>query len=192
MYPLFLLGIEDEDDRNIIADLYEQYYPIMKKTAYEISGDYNVVEDLINDAFVKLINKTPILKSLGCCKRTSYIVYTIRNVTIDYIRHRSVEDRIVTMGMEDDLMDSIADSADTPEEIYVARETYEELGTAIEALTEGDRNLLYCKYNLGLSDKEISEIMNIPQNNIRQYLVRARSRALKKLSKGRMKNECRP
>lgn len=187
VYPLFILTIENDDDRKCIADLYIQYYPIMKKKAYDISRNYNVVDDLINDAFIKLINKISILKSLGCCKRTSYIVSAIRNISIDYIKHRTVESGLVIMGMEDDFMDSIPDTVHTPEAVFTIKETYEELGAAIETLSERDRNLLHYKYNLEFSEKEIAKIMNMPVNNIREYLVRARHRALKSLTKGRLK-----
>jgi len=49
----------------------------------------------------------------------------------------------------------------------------------LAAIQERDRNLLYYKYNLELSDKKIAEIMDIPADNIREYLVRARRRVLK-------------
>ncbi|ADY57018.1 RNA polymerase, sigma-24 subunit, ECF subfamily [Syntrophobotulus glycolicus DSM 8271] len=182
MFPLVILAIENDDDREYITELYVQYYSIMKKTAYQILRNYDIVDDLINEAFLKLIEKISTLRALECCKRTSYIVYTIRNISIDYIKHRTVETKMVFMGMEDDLMDSIPDTANTPEEISAAKETYEELGAAIETLSERDRDLLYCKYNLELKEKEIAEVMNIPVNNIRQYLVRARRRALKTLN----------
>lgn len=78
MFPLFILAIENDDDRAFIQLLYEQYYPVMKKKAYEISRDYNATNDLVNNSFIKLIDKIPTLRSLDCCKRTAYIVYTIK------------------------------------------------------------------------------------------------------------------
>ena len=48
-----------------------------------------------------------------------------------------------------------------------------------DIISERDRDLLKNKYFLGYSDEEISEIMNIPKNNIRQYLVLARRRLMK-------------
>ena len=69
------------------------------------------------------------------------------------------------------------------------KETKEELAAAMDTLSERDRDLLKNKYFLGYSDEEISEIMNIPINNIRQYLVLARRRLLKKLRQRGNKNE---
>jgi len=85
-------------------------------------------------------------------------------------------------------MDSIPDTI-TIDEVYATKEDYRALGEAIEQLSERDRNLLYNKYNLELSDKEIAEIMGIPINNIRVYLIRARQRALKILTRRDSVNE---
>lgn len=182
MLPLFLLTIENDDDKEFIRDLYENYYPIMKKKAYEMTNDYSVVGDLINDAFIKLINKVEVLRSLECGSRTSYIVYTVRNVCIDYIRKQARQSEHMFLGISDDLTDSISDAKAAVEEICSTKEDYEELGKALYQLSERDKNLLYYKYNLELKDKEIADIMDISENNIRQYLTRARRRAYKILT----------
>lgn len=175
-------AIEDENDRDFLSQLYEQYYPVMKKKAYAITHDYNVVDDLINDAFIKLIDKVSILRSLDCCKRASYIVHTVRNISLNYVKRREANNKKRFLGKEDDVLDSLLDTAATAEDSYLRREESRELGQAISRLSERDRDLLYNKYNLELSNKEISELMDIPVNNIRQYLVRARRRAWKVLN----------
>ena len=81
--------------------------------------------------------------------------------------------------MSEHLIDSIPDTSATPEEYTLLREEHEELAEALQQLSERDRDLLCYKYNLELSDREIADIMNIPINNIREYLVRAKRRALK-------------
>lgn len=183
MIPILLLAIENEDDRDFIADLYMKYYPIMKKKAYEVSGDYSIVDDIINDSFIKLIKKIGVLKSLDSYKSISYVVYTVKNTSIDYIKHQSVKNKVVFLGQDEDFIEMVCDSEHTPEELLINKERYKDLAEAIDSLSERDRNLLYSKYILELSDKEISKLMNIPQNNIRQYLVRARQRALKNMKK---------
>ncbi|HWP97364.1 MAG TPA: sigma-70 family RNA polymerase sigma factor [Syntrophomonadaceae bacterium] len=180
---LIISNIDNDDDRHFIEQLYEQYYPIMKKKAYEISDDYNIVDDLINEAFIKLMEKISLLRSLGCCKRTSYIVHTIRNISINHNKRHVAESRIMFLGISDDLVESIPDPKVIIEEIAAAKEDYLELGQAIQQLPERDRYLLFCKYNLDLSDREIGKILNISSNNIREYLARARRRVIKILTK---------
>ena len=188
MFPVIISAIENDDDRSFIAQLYEQYYPIMKKKAYELTRDYSITDDLVNDAIIKLIKKIPTLRSLDCYKRTTYIVYTIRGVAINHNRQQAAKSKKVYLGMSDDLMDSIPDTI-TIDEICATKEDYRELGEAIGQLSERDRSLLYNKYNLELSDTEIAKIMDIPINNVRVYLMRARQRALKILTRRDTVNE---
>lgn len=153
----------------------------MKKRGYEITRDINVVDDLIHESFIKLIGKISILRSLNCYKRASYIVNTVKNTSIDYIRKRDTRTKKQFLREENDMADIIADMTMTAEETCIMQEDFESLGELMNKLSERDRNLLYNKYIFELSNREISELMDIPVNNIRQYLVRARKRALKLL-----------
>jgi RNA polymerase sigma-70 factor (ECF subfamily) len=181
MLTLFL-AIENESDREFISKLYEQHYSIMKKKAYELTRDISFTDDIIHDAFIKLISKIPILRSLNCYKQTSYIVTTIKNTAINHVRKRNTKADKQFMGEDNDIAESIEDTAMTAEEAYIIKEDSEDLGELMCKLSERDRDLLYNKYIFEFSNKEISELMDIPINNIRQYLVRARKRALNLLT----------
>ncbi|HHV46246.1 MAG TPA: hypothetical protein GXX53_05055 [Tissierellia bacterium] len=49
MYPVIIMFIEDDSDREFMEWLYGEYYLLMRKKAYEIVMDDNVVDDIIND-----------------------------------------------------------------------------------------------------------------------------------------------
>lgn len=188
MLALFL-AIENESDREFVSGLYVQYYPIMKKKAYEITRDISVTDDIIHDAFIKLIDKIPTLRSLSCYKQTSYIVITIKNTAIDHVRKRNTKVDKQFMGEEYDMAETIKDTAMAVEEAYIMSEDSENLGQLLCKLSVRDRDLLYNKYIFELSNKEISDLMDIPINNIRQYLVRARKRALDLLTSENVVNK---
>ena len=57
MYPMIIMTIENDSDREFMERLYKNYYPLMKKKAYDITRDNDVVEDIINDATIRLIEK---------------------------------------------------------------------------------------------------------------------------------------
>ena len=166
-------------DQEFIINLYDNYYPIIKKKAYEITNDYSIVEDLINEAFYKLIKKVDTLRSLGCSERASYIVYTIRSVSYDYLRKQNRQSHHSFLGIEDDLAESITYTGPSIEEICVTQEDFK---TALSQLSTRDRELLFYKHVLDLSPKDIANIMDINHNNIWQYLTRARRRAYKILT----------
>jgi RNA polymerase sigma-70 factor (ECF subfamily) len=182
--PLFLSTIEDDSDRAYMAGLYEQYFPLVKKKTYDLIGEYSVTGDLVQDVFIKLIPKVSLLRSLDSCKRTPYIVYTVRSVCMDYIRKKARGSaKLQAAGAVD--LEEIEDPQALPEEQTIKRESYEALGKALEHISERDRQLLIYKYLMGLKDKEIASALNIPNRNIQAYLSRARRRAQTVLSKER-------
>src|SRR5690606_25258732 len=124
---------------------------------YDITRDNDVIEDIINEAIVKLIEKIETIKKLECHKLTSYIVYTIRSISINFISKRDINNKISFLGFEEDLSDNIEDTGTVnPEVSFVIKENINELGKIISKLSESDQDLLFYKYNLEMSNKEIA------------------------------------
>lgn len=188
MSLFFMTLMDDEDEKEYITNLYRQYYPLMKKKAYSIIRDNGVVDDLIQDAFLKLIPKIPLLRSLSCYKTTSYIVYTLKHVCLDYIRKMKRRSQRAFSGLTDDVANQIPDLQAATEENYIQHEEFEALELALFKLSERDQSLLYFKYNMEMSDQEIAGLLDIPAQHVRQYVARARRRAFQILSEGDRNN----
>lgn len=180
VYLFSLTFAEDEDNKAYITHLYKRYYPLMKKQAHSFVWDYGMVDDLIQDAFLKLIPKIPLLRTLNDYQRTSYIVYTLKHVCLDYIRTKSRRSKYTLLGTTKD----IAPVLMATENEFAHIEIHEALEEALFQLTERDRNLLCFKYYMEMTDKEIEHLSGIPADHVRQYVARARHRALRFLSEG--------
>jgi len=148
MSLVFMTFFEDEDDKTFMVNLYQQYYPIMNQKTCSIIKNHAVVEDLIHDAFIRLVPKIPLLRSLSRYKRVSYIVNTMKHVCLDYIRKQSRSNRITYACSTEDVTNQIPDEQAATEEAYIRNEEQETLGQALFQLSERDRNLLYFKYNM--------------------------------------------
>ncbi|MNJ56231.1 RNA polymerase sigma factor SigM [compost metagenome] len=181
MLLMILSTLEDDEDITFLTELYEQYYPIMKRKAYEILQDNTIVDDMIQEAFVRLIDKIPTLRSLEPPKLVSYLVHTIHNITINYAEQRKRQWIKTSLGMTEERIEQIADKAPSIEEMYNLKEDYEAIGKILHELSERDQMLLYNKYILELNDKELAALMDIQAMNVRSYLTRARRRAMKLL-----------
>ncbi|WP_018885312.1 RNA polymerase sigma factor [Paenibacillus massiliensis] len=168
------------EDQLFMTELYQQYYPFMRKKAQSFVKDVYIVEDLIHDGFMKLLPKASILRSLDVSRRTSYISHTIKSVCVDFIR-RHIRDKQRNIAGMENMAEQLAASEATPEESCVDKESYEELGRALEELSARDQQLLAYKYQLELKDQEMAQLMNIPSRNIQTYLTRARRRLLYKV-----------
>jgi len=173
-------SMENENDRKFISMLYRQYYPVMKKHAYIMTKDADIAEDSVQETMIRLIPKVSLLRSLNDHKRTSYIVYTLKHVCVDYIRKKT--QRGLTAAA-DERLNQIPDFRPAMEEVFVKYEEIRSLEQALFHLSERDRNLLYYKYTLELKDQEIAELLQIPAQHVRQYVARAKRRALNILSR---------
>ncbi|QEY34750.1 sigma-70 family RNA polymerase sigma factor [Caproiciproducens galactitolivorans] len=188
MFLLMLAAMDDSDDKLFMMELYKEYYPLVRKTIYRILLDGRDIDDLVNDVFIKLIEKIPLIRSLDCCKTAAYVVYTSKSVTINYIKHRDVQRKHGFYGGESDMQDEIA-GADSVEDFIIRHETMNSLSNAVLKLPERQRDLLYFKYVLGKTDMEIAQDLSISPDSVREYLTRAR-RAAKKLIESGGSSEC--
>lgn len=76
MILTLISAVENEDGKTFMLNLYKDYYPLVRKTVYNILHDQKEIDDLIYDTFMKLIEKIPLLRTFESCKMTAYIVYT--------------------------------------------------------------------------------------------------------------------
>lgn len=183
MFFTILSTVEVNEDVVFLTELYDRYYPIMKKKAYEILQDYDVVDDMIQESFVRLISKATLLRSLEPHKQVSYLVHTVHNTTINHAKQRKRHLNHTSSGITADSIEQIADKQPSIEEMYSLKEDYTEIAKLLSELSERDQTLLYNKYILEWSDHELAASMDVQAVNIRSYLTRARRRAMKLLLK---------
>jgi RNA polymerase sigma-70 factor (ECF subfamily) len=182
---LMIAAMDDDDDKTFMLNLYKDYYALVRKVVYSMISDNKDIEDLINDTFIKLIEKVSLIRTFDGCKTAAYVVYTARSVTINFIKHRDVQRKHTYYGGEADAVEEIISSDDSIEDSLIHRETLESLSDAVLKLPEKQKNLLYFKYILSMSDTEIAEDLGIGPNSVRQYLTRARRDAKKLMEKER-------
>lgn len=173
--------IENEEDRNFLAEHYIKLYPLLYKLVFEIIQDTSCTEDIIHDGMIRLIGRLDFLQRKDQAVQVSYIVRTVINAAKNWAMADSRRKHYSYISAWEDISDELPDEADPLEEKLYMLCDYENLGHAIERLSERDRDLLYLKYVGELSDKEIAERLGIAVNNIRSYYSRARKRALKQI-----------
>lgn len=187
-FPVVILMIADDDDRVFMQTLYADYYRIMRTEAYLILGRSEPIDDLIQDACVKLIKKIPTLRALDCCKLHAYVVSTITSITKNFIKRSDVQKKHTYLGRKDDARDiiseSVADDAGGVEGEVLRGENLKLMREVFLKLPERDRDILEYKYILSMSDKQIGEMMDIKASSVRELLTRARRKALRMMKEG--------
>lgn len=175
---------DNYESRQFFTDLYLLYRPLMIREGLKYIDDLSVVEDLIHDAFIKFIEKEELLRSFSCCTLRTYIVYTIRNTSISFLRKRAVESRRLVGIDNQQETECTSDDALLPEEVIIMDEKKKEFIKVWDTLPEDTRELLAGKYILRMSDAELAEEFCCSPDSIRMKLTRARRRALEMMKKG--------
>ena len=177
---------DNEDSRQFFTDLYLLYRPLMIREGLKYIDDLSVVEDLIHDAFIKFIEKEALLRSFSRCTLRTYIVYTIRNTSISFLRKRAVESRRLVGIDNQQETECTSDDALLPEEVIMMDEKKKEFIKVWDTLPEDTRELLAGKYILRMSDAELAEEFCCSPDSIRMKLTRARRRAREMMKKGEL------
>ena len=180
MRPIFLAIINElhnESDQEFLIELYQSHYDLVYRKIRAIIGDKAEVDDLCQECFIRLIKKISLLRGLKCNILTGYVVITSRNIALNYLKHHRIQDQYLYYDIEDDYSASLHDPAIGMEEMIVQQENAEEVSQALSKLPERQREMIYLKYILDLSDNEIAQQLGISPNSVRVYLHRARQQA---------------
>lgn len=175
---------DNEDSRQYFIDLYRDYRPLMYRMALGYITNPSSAEDLVHDALVKLIEKEDTITKFRRCTLTSYIVYTIRNLSTNYLRRQSIEQQHrVDVDINSNEFLAV-DNAPLPEEVMLMNERRVEFIEIWDTLPDDTKILLEGKYILGLSDKELATEFDCSPDSIRMKLTRARRHVMELAKEG--------
>ena len=165
------MAIENDDDREKAAELYRLYSSTMLYIAKSILHDHYLAEDAVIQAFIlDNLNK---IKTINCYQTRGFVVIIVRNIAFDFLRHQN---RSKTVSIDDNL-DYLSDEEPVLDNI-TTKEACSRITDAITKLNKNYSDILYLKMEFEYSNKEISKILGISEENAKMRLSRAR-RALK-------------
>lgn len=173
--PLIILAIENDGDRAFMEKLYLDHYRLMRAAARKVLLTVEDVDDVVNEALVRLIDKIPLLKALECYTLRAYVVSAVRNTAINWIVRRDRRARHAFL-TDDETLSSLPSEDGAPDASILQREDAESVKQAILRLSERDRLALTMKYFDDLSDAEIARVLGVGRNSVRPMLMRARRR----------------
>ncbi len=179
MYPVAIMMISDESDKEFMEQLYCKYYKMMFRMAWSLSASWQDTEDIVADSIVSLIGKISVLRQLDCSVLEGYIISVVKNTAFLHWRKLKgrkevrLDDEIIAPYMENDVQ---------PEGNLLNECTIRELTYCIGKLREEDQTLLRMRYFEKCSNREIAAAFGITESHVRTKLTRIRNRLHKMLS----------
>lgn len=178
------MAIQNEEERCIVEELYNDYHRLMLYIAKGILSDQEKAEDAVSQTFLKIIDNLQKFSFEDRNKTKGLIGILIRNICFDMIRK---ENRRTAIPLED--IELIGDINDLPYEAFASEESYQAILNDISDLNDKSASVLKLKYVFDYSDHEIADLLNISHDNVRVRLHRAKSALMKKLRERGDSNE---
>ena len=89
---IYLNMIESEEDKSKFEQIYNTHKQTMFYVANRIIKDQYLAEDIVHQAFLKIIDNLDKINEINCHKTRSFIVIIVQNLSIDFYRKRKRED----------------------------------------------------------------------------------------------------
>ena len=185
---IFATMINDVDDRAFMQEVYQQNERLMYAISLKYASNTQDCEDIVHDTVEKLCKNIAKIKELPNSALRAYVVYAVRNTAINFRKHQSTINRHIQQLSGDDS----SSEYDQPESIIERIEDLQEKRTSLTKvwmqLTDAEQELLYRKYVLDQTTKELAGIFQCSRDSIRMRLSRARRKSLR-LMKGEGTND---
>jgi RNA polymerase sigma-70 factor (sigma-E family) len=151
------LGIRGRDR---LADLYETHGPHALRLAYVMTGDQELAEDLVQDAFVKLSGRFADLRDPKAFH--AYLLKTIVNLAKMHFRRKRIE-----RAFADRRSRTRWDHGHLPD-----IEGYEEIKAALLRLTPRQRAAIVLRFYEDLSEAQTAEVLGCATGTVKSLVHR--------------------
>lgn len=170
----YMMLLDSEEERSFFENLYREHRQSMYGLAYGILVDTHAAEDAVHTVFLRLIKHLEKIERLEQEKQRSYLLTAVRRAALDIKRKQR---RHAEIGLDE-----------VPERLLINQETEvrdREIVNAIIHLPVIYREVLQYRYAIGLENKEISEVLRIPEATVRKRVERAKKILKERLESGR-------
>ncbi|EGW37199.1 sigma-70 family RNA polymerase sigma factor [Desulfosporosinus sp. OT] len=169
---------EDNEKRNKLESLYNEYALYIYRVAYQILKDKYLAQDAVHEAFISILKNVDKIIEINCNKTKAFIIIIIRNISINLYNQRKKQSSLSFEELEGEL----AESVPNVEETVISNEAFSRVTDKIKKLHPLYADILSLKYYFYYKDEEISKMLNITPENTRIRLHRARKYLLESLS----------
>jgi RNA polymerase sigma-70 factor (ECF subfamily) len=140
---------------------------------YRFVHDRALAEDLAQEGFLRVYQR---LNTYDPDRKfSSWFFQVLRNVTIDYLRVNRLPTASLDALQEEGHQAAAVDrESASPEELAGRGELASAVGAALSRIRPDYREVVVLRYQEGLTQPEIAEILGVPAGTVKTYLHRAR------------------
>ncbi len=153
-------------NNDAFSELVTRYKRLIYSVAYKFSRNDEDVNDMAQDAFIKIYKSLSRYDSQY--KFSTWSVKVTTNICLDHVRRKKIN------SVSLDEIENFIGSGNSPEDQYLRKEHSQTVMNAINELPEIYRMPIIMYHQKGMSYKEIAEFLDKPMSIIKNRLFRAR------------------
>lgn len=157
-----------EGDREAFRRLVDAHARHLYHVCYRVTGDADLAEDAVQEAFLKAWRKLPDFD--GRSKFSTWIHRIAANAAVDQMRRYG---KIGAAGTDEEPYRGLAAPEPDPERAADSRGIGDATQTALAALSEMERTAFTLRHHEGVSIAEISQVLGVAEGACRQAVFRA-------------------
>ena len=152
----------------LINEMFEKKMNLIYKYLINLGCSEANAEDIVQDTFYKALKY---IDGIQTEKLSSWLFKVAINKYYDLCRKNN---RHIQLSLHEDIFKESLKEDKLVEDFILDLEKKEKILKCLSSISEVQKNLLVFKYDMGLSYKEIAEILDINENTVKTYLFRAR------------------
>jgi RNA polymerase sigma-70 factor (ECF subfamily) len=160
------------------SGVYEENYELLCKVAYRISGRVDIAEEVVQEAFIKYLERIDDLP--GDVGARYWLIRVVKNLSLNHEKRKGRERKAVERFGREPKRSGEPEG----EKQVMAEESLSEVQQALGKLPEKLRTVLVLKEYIGFPYSEIGEILGITEGNVKVRVFRARAQLAKYFEKG--------
>lgn len=173
LLALYLSVLDDRNDEELFAEVYNTYKRLVYHIAYKILGDSHLAEDVLQEVFLYVAKNFSKIHRENCHELAAYLVSCSRSRAYDQLRKRHEEP------LEE--VPDIEDEAPVPDDVVVSADNIEQLAEIIGRMKPMYRDPLRL-LAMGYTNREIATSLGLTDEVVRTRLFRGRKLLWKELN----------
>ena len=162
-----IMKLRAGDERAILL-FYKKYSVIVRKYLV-LKLPISEVDDVLQDVFLSVLDSINLFRGRSSIK--TWILSIARHEVADFYRKRYVRKAVE---MTSKLFEGIVEEMKTPEFVYQKKEVKERIEKSMQSLNRRYREVLFWRFEVGMSVKEVAKRMNLSFKATESLLYRAR------------------
>ncbi len=182
MLPI-ILAIKDEDDRNYVADIYEQYKDLLFSVANKVLNHNEDALDCVQDVIIALIDNLQRYQTWDHKHQMCFLSRCCKNAAINKYKDKlhQLDNEFSITNIETNEASDIEDRDANVETIFITEEMRKIVVQGIKEMNSKYADLLLFKYYFNMKNIEISKMLDMPINTVNVQIARAKSKLMERV-----------